>query len=472
MTNIYGLLESILKEIENGLYECTNSETLAEKFKMSSTHLSLLFRKAFRQSIGSYIRSRKLASSVEDLLNTNLNILDIALDYGFEHEQSYIRSFKREYGLTPGEFRKTGKIISIKPPLNLFNASEINDGVLLVPEIVMIPEFHVVGKKHKVAFRDVLTKNPKLSADFDLNKRLNIPNSINPKIYFNINIGTGNDDDYFYHMPAVQVKSFKNIPKDFDQFTFPNTLCVRFCFIGPKFSELNTAVADDLFKAIDNFMNDDNQKYFIERKRLNIERFDLSNNDENFCIWEWYAPVKTKTNEEKQKIPADILNIYKQETPNFLFVGKKYEETLTDFYYDKILEVLDDLRLKEYFDPIENQHNKYLFNGVDSYICLLRKKSNKIEYCFGLLLPENSIVSQDFYKLDFQKSSLFVCRVYGKRNHIINFDTVCKDRLSKECNFKINENDEEWHFLRFNWHRFFEEDKFGNRILEYCYFEK
>jgi len=40
------------------------------------------------------------------MLKTNLNVLDIAMIYGFEYEQSYIRSFKRKFGVTPGELRR------------------------------------------------------------------------------------------------------------------------------------------------------------------------------------------------------------------------------------------------------------------------------------------------------------------------------------------------------------------------------
>lgn len=108
------LLKNILTNIEEGIRDGINVDAIAKQHTLSERHLQRLFKLAFNQSLGFYIRSRKLAASIEDLLNTNLNVLDIALDYGFEHEQSYIRAFKREFGITPGNFRKTRQTIKFK----------------------------------------------------------------------------------------------------------------------------------------------------------------------------------------------------------------------------------------------------------------------------------------------------------------------------------------------------------------------
>ena len=123
MLRQYDLLENILSDIEKGVKEGIYLNALAEKYTLSERHLRRLFKFAFKQTLGSYIRSRKLAASLDDLLKTNFNILDIALDYGFEYEQSYRRAFKHEFGITPGEYRKAGHIVekkSEKVPLSFY----------------------------------------------------------------------------------------------------------------------------------------------------------------------------------------------------------------------------------------------------------------------------------------------------------------------------------------------------------------
>ena len=118
MLRPYDLLENVLIDIEEGIREGINSDILAEKYSLSEGHLRRLFRFTFKQSLGGYIRSRRLAASLNDLLKTNSKILDIALDYDFEYEQSFIRAFKGEFGKTPGNLRKSGQIVEVTPPLN------------------------------------------------------------------------------------------------------------------------------------------------------------------------------------------------------------------------------------------------------------------------------------------------------------------------------------------------------------------
>ena len=146
----YDLLENVLIDIEKGVKEGINLNTLAEKYALSERHLRRLFKFAFKQTLAGYIRSRKLAASLDDLLKTDSTLFDIAFEYGFEYEQSYRRAFKHEFGIKPGEYRKAGHIVKIKPPLRLFDENKFTDGLFLGPEIVMAPQFHIVDKEQSI----------------------------------------------------------------------------------------------------------------------------------------------------------------------------------------------------------------------------------------------------------------------------------------------------------------------------------
>ncbi|MDR0321251.1 MAG: helix-turn-helix domain-containing protein [Treponema sp.] len=464
----FDLFDNVLNEIEKGLKEDIDTAVLAKNFSLSSVHLRRLFKFAFGRTIGSYIRSRKLAASIEDLLNTDLNILDIALEYGLEHEQSYIRAFKCEFGLTPGELRKTGRILKITPPLRLFDSNRLGDCLIFGPDIVMIPEFHVIGKQSQVTFRDALTLVSQIIDQFIDNDVMYIPNVVNPNVGINICRKADNDVDYSLFMPSLQVKSLDTIPKGFDHYTFPSSLCARFHFIGANDSDLNMATADDMFKAIDDFMDDDNQQYFLERKRLNIGIFDSSFNNGNNRLWEWFAPVIKKSEVEISKTPLGIFQTYKQEIPALRFIGRKYTEPYNDSFYKKALNNFDDLHLNRLFDMIEklsDKDPKTIYKGSDSYSILMKSNSSENnEYWIGMFMPKGTGVPAEYEMIDFPKSTLAVCSVYGKRGSIINYDVDCRKKLSDEGIGK------RWFFQRFNWRTFFEEDYHGNRILEYCYF--
>jgi len=103
------LIRNILIEIENNVSKGIDAKTLARKFTLSEGHLRRLFRYTINQTIASYIRSCKLKASINDLIKTDTNVIDIALKYGFDYEQSYIRAFKREFGKTPGNVRKSNE---------------------------------------------------------------------------------------------------------------------------------------------------------------------------------------------------------------------------------------------------------------------------------------------------------------------------------------------------------------------------
>jgi len=113
----YKLLNCILTDIEEGIRESVSVNILSKKYGLSETHLRRLFNLAFNTTISKYIRSRMLAESLNDLLNTDKNIIDIALDYGFGYEQSYCRSFRREFGISPKIFRKSRQTVTVQPPL-------------------------------------------------------------------------------------------------------------------------------------------------------------------------------------------------------------------------------------------------------------------------------------------------------------------------------------------------------------------
>jgi AraC family transcriptional regulator len=119
MIRKYDLLKTVLTDIEEGIRDGINVHIIAKKHTISSVHWQRLFKFAFNQPLGAYIRSRKLTASLESLLRTNYTLINIVLDYGFDYEQSYLRSFKSEFGVTPGSIRKTRQTVKVTPPLNI-----------------------------------------------------------------------------------------------------------------------------------------------------------------------------------------------------------------------------------------------------------------------------------------------------------------------------------------------------------------
>jgi len=289
------VLEGVLTEIENNLKDNIDADTLADEFSLSSIHLQRLFKFAFKQPLGAYIRSRKLAASLEDLLNTNSKLLDIALEYGFEYEQSYLRSFKREFGVTPGVIRKTGKIVKVTPPLNLLGANLFENGIMFEPEIVMVPQFHVIGRKHQIPYSESINMAPKTGKHFWENDRDKITNTAEPNVYIGLTRTSGIDADYNWYLPSIRVKSLKKIPEGFEGYTFKPSLCARFRYIGQHhYFEINRNRAKSMYSAIENFFDCEYGRKFSRMSDVYFEKIDTESYDGEFCQMEWFTPIKNK----------------------------------------------------------------------------------------------------------------------------------------------------------------------------------
>jgi AraC family transcriptional regulator len=69
-------------------------------------HLSKVFRKFQRQTVGEYVRGLRIRYACGQLRATDAPLADIALSAGFSDQSHFTRVFKRRTGSTPGDFRE------------------------------------------------------------------------------------------------------------------------------------------------------------------------------------------------------------------------------------------------------------------------------------------------------------------------------------------------------------------------------
>jgi two-component system response regulator YesN len=89
-------------------------DMIAEQVNLNSTYLSRVFKQYTGQTIVEYLTVKRLEDSKEQLLDSHLNIKEIAQSIGYNNINSYIRYFKKYEGITPGEYRKN--YANLKPP--------------------------------------------------------------------------------------------------------------------------------------------------------------------------------------------------------------------------------------------------------------------------------------------------------------------------------------------------------------------
>lgn len=113
MANSY-FIQRAIQFIENNLHEDLSLEITARFVGFSKYHFHRIFQKETGITVSEYIRYRRIANSANMLLYSEKRIIDIAIYYRFETQESFTRSFKRYYELPPGQYRKFMSKLTMK----------------------------------------------------------------------------------------------------------------------------------------------------------------------------------------------------------------------------------------------------------------------------------------------------------------------------------------------------------------------
>lgn len=147
-------IEQAIQYIESNLTEQLNTELVAGSVHLSYYHFHRIFFAMTGETIGDYIRKRRLTEAAIALLTNHKTILDIALEYRFESPEAFSRSFKKAFGTTPNSFRKKGthSVISEKGKLLGGSLQHRFNKISISPAIVEIGrDIQIVGVKGTVS---------------------------------------------------------------------------------------------------------------------------------------------------------------------------------------------------------------------------------------------------------------------------------------------------------------------------------
>ena len=92
-----GIIRDLLSWLEGHLDQPLSLDNVAAKAGYSKWHLQRMFKDVTGHAIGAYIRARRLSKSAVALRLTARPILDIALQYRFDSQQTFTRAFKKQY---------------------------------------------------------------------------------------------------------------------------------------------------------------------------------------------------------------------------------------------------------------------------------------------------------------------------------------------------------------------------------------
>ena len=110
MTDWDNKLNMAIEHIENNLCGDINFETISRITLCPVDVLQRFFVLNTGITLTEYIRRRRLSEAAHTIISTNKKIIDIALEFGYETPDAFRVAFKRIFGVTPMEARKSKSI--------------------------------------------------------------------------------------------------------------------------------------------------------------------------------------------------------------------------------------------------------------------------------------------------------------------------------------------------------------------------
>ncbi len=154
---------------------------------VSKWYFQRIFKGVTGDSLGDYIRKRRISQAALELVESDRPIIHLAIDYGFESQEAFTRSFKSHFETTPAKFRKNRdpKMFMHKFQLTNEFLRHLKERLDMTPVIEDARELKLVGFVEP--FRGVFDENPnnhevipKLWQEF-VKRQVEIPNNVEGK---------------------------------------------------------------------------------------------------------------------------------------------------------------------------------------------------------------------------------------------------------------------------------------------------
>ncbi|GMQ56162.1 hypothetical protein AN1V17_05550 [Vallitalea sediminicola] len=98
--------------IEDNYYQDINVNDVANSVHVSYSHLSRLFKNSVSETVNQYIKKVRLKKAAYLLKCTDKDMSTIAKEVGFNSEYYFCNDFKKNIGMSPGNYRKSNSSLS------------------------------------------------------------------------------------------------------------------------------------------------------------------------------------------------------------------------------------------------------------------------------------------------------------------------------------------------------------------------
>ena len=129
--NVLRLISEIDRCIRAREGETLTLAHLARLLGCSQSQVSHKFHALTGTSLRDFVQARRPALALPAVRDGEQRLLDIALDCGFSSQEAFTRAFRAAYGITPGEYRRSPRPLSLRTvirPLDCYLAEQAPAG--------------------------------------------------------------------------------------------------------------------------------------------------------------------------------------------------------------------------------------------------------------------------------------------------------------------------------------------------------
>lgn len=286
-------IENCVNYIEKNIYDKINLDNISKEVGISKYYLHRMFKSLTGESIIEYVQGRKLSSSINELVNSSMRVIDIAMDYGFDHEQSYIRAFRKRFGYTPFKVRSEQVSIRITEKINMNDILSVNNSITYRPFYVFRQKFYLAGSKYKILSRSGDNTANFFGRQFFYDDRNRIENAVEEGVYYGYTDWSGHKDGYIYYTPSVQVPDLNALPKGITGIRIPAHKYVVFRFVG--FFRPDDIKGRQVGRLLVHLYRDwITNSGFQSADKFRFEYIDTDLSGDNYCELDIYQPIKEK----------------------------------------------------------------------------------------------------------------------------------------------------------------------------------
>ncbi|WP_281885157.1 AraC family transcriptional regulator [Paenibacillus sp. YYML68] len=103
------LVQRMIQFMQEQLKENIGLQQIADSVQMSTSSVSSIFKQETGHSVYEYLTSLRIKEACRLLTDTDRKVADIAALVGYQNETSFIRSFRKVKGMTPGKYREISR---------------------------------------------------------------------------------------------------------------------------------------------------------------------------------------------------------------------------------------------------------------------------------------------------------------------------------------------------------------------------